>query len=298
MWRKLGRRLFLSPVLLLFIGMIVGIVYLISMFTGFNPLASLFANVQSRWPVMNVTISIIFPAFVVGILILATTPGENAPVFTVKWSIRQWWKLSKPYILNFFLITLFFGSIQWATFLLSFIIPIIPNILMSFIWIRIFLAYQKMALSASRQLPFVFKNIFISPKKIFFFLIANAISFLYIAFWLALFIIPGIRWSMRLSMIAFCILDQDIGPFAAIKASRRMTKWFVADLYLFLLMGWVIIGAWALVFGIGLLRALPTYLVAQAYIYNRILAAYTSKQVQQPQPQMQQQQIQQPQQLQ
>lgn len=281
MWRKLGRRLFLSPILLLAIGMVIGVVYLISMFTGFNPLASLFANINSRWPIANIIISIIFPAFVVGILVLATTPGENAPVFTVKWSIRQWWKLSKPYILKFFLISLFFSALQWATFLVSFIVPILPNILMWFIWVRMLLAYQKMALSASRQLPFVFKSIFISPKKMFFFLIANIISFFYISFGLVLFIIPGIRWSLKLSMISFCILDQDIWPFAAIKASRKMTKWFVADLYLFLLMGSVIIGAGALVLGIGLLRALPTYLIAQAYIYNRILGDYDSKQVQQ-----------------
>lgn len=291
MSRKLGRWLFLSPVLLLPIGIIVGIVYLISMFTGFNPLASLFANVQSRWPVINIIISIIVPSVVVGLLILATTPGENAPVFTVKWSIRQWWKLSKPYVLNFFLITLFFAAVQWAIFLLSLVVPIIPSILMPFICIWMLLAYQKMALSASRQLPFAFKDIFVSIKKIFFFLIANLLSFLYISFGLALFVIPGIRRSMRLSMVSFCILDQDIGPFAAIKASRKMTKGYVADLYLFSLMGGVVVSAWTLALGIGLLRAIPTYLVAQAYIYNRILAAYTSKQVQQ--PQIQQPQIQQ-----
>lgn len=279
MWRKLGRWFFLSPMFLLVIGIIVWAIYLISMLTGFNPLTSLLTDSQKLFPLINIIISIIFPLFVIGIILLATTPGENAPIFTVKWSIRQWWALAKPYILNFFLVSLFFSALQWATFLLSFIVPIIPNILMPFIWVWMLLAYQKMALSASRQLPFTFKNIFISIKKIFFFLVANVIIFIYISFGLVLFIIPGIRRSLRLSMVPFCILDQNIGPFAAIKASWKMTKWFVADLYLFLLMWGLIIFLWAILLGIGLIWAIPTYLIAQAYIYIKITMKSTSETV-------------------
>jgi hypothetical protein len=48
-------------------------------------------------------------------------------------------------------------------------------------------------------------------------------------------------------------------------------------LYLFFLMSGLILFLWAILLGIGLIWAIPIYLIAQAYIYIRITMKSTSE---------------------
>jgi uncharacterized membrane protein len=87
---------------------------------------------------------------------------------------------------------------------------------------------------------------------------------------LILLIVPGIIWGIKYSMFGYLIIDKEIGPVEALKKSGEITKGFKWDLFLLglLFLGITILGA--LVCGVGLFAAIPTVLVAHAYVYRKL----------------------------
>ena len=85
-----------------------------------------------------------------------------------------------------------------------------------------------------------------------------------------LLVVPGIIWGIKYSLFAYFIVDEGLGPIAAIKASGAATDNAKTDLFLFGLLLGLINFAGALGFFIGLFVTIPLSMVAYAYVYREL----------------------------
>lgn len=94
-----------------------------------------------------------------------------------------------------------------------------------------------------------------------------------------LLIIPGIIWGIKYSFVGYLIIDRNVGPVEALKRSGEITKGYKWDLFLLglLFFGVVLLGVLACV--VGLFAAIPTVMVAHAYVYRRLEYGAASGQV-------------------
>lgn len=102
------------------------------------------------------------------------------------------------------------------------------------------------------------------------FIAGSVLYFLITVGGLILFIVPGIVWGVKYSLFVYFIVDEELGPIEAIKASGRATEDAKMDLFLF---GFLIVLmnlAGALLFIIGLFITVPISMVAYAYIYREL----------------------------
>ena len=85
-----------------------------------------------------------------------------------------------------------------------------------------------------------------------------------------LFIIPGIIWGVKFSLFPYFIVDKEVGPVEAIKASGEATNGAKWDLFLM----WMLLGlinvAGALALMVGLFATIPTTMIAYAYVYRAL----------------------------
>lgn len=104
------------------------------------------------------------------------------------------------------------------------------------------------------------------------YLLASVLYGLIVAAGLVLLIVPGIMWAVRFGFYGFLVVDQGAGPIEALQRSSALTRGVRWGLFVFglLLLGIVVLGAMALV--VGLFLAVPTALVAAAYVYRSLLA--------------------------
>ena len=103
---------------------------------------------------------------------------------------------------------------------------------------------------------------------------------------LILLIVPGIIWAIKYSMFGYLIIDKDMKPVESLKKSGEITMGYKWQLFLLglLFAGITLLGALAC--GIGLFAAIPTTLVAHAYVYRRLAYGVPAEQpVPVPQPQ-------------
>lgn len=114
------------------------------------------------------------------------------------------------------------------------------------------------------------RNLFINAKTTMRYFIANIISWIIALVGFVLLIVPGIIWSIKLSMVPYLILREWLCPMKAIKKSRNITKGFVGEIFaLNLLAGLInILGVLALL--VGLLWTLPLFFITNAAIYKKI----------------------------
>lgn len=85
-----------------------------------------------------------------------------------------------------------------------------------------------------------------------------------------LLIVPGIVFALALMFYGYLLVDKGLRPIAAIKGSRELTegiRWHLLQLLL-VEVGIGILGAIAL--GVGLFLAIPTIMLANAYIYRKL----------------------------
>ncbi len=119
-----------------------------------------------------------------------------------------------------------------------------------------------------------FTDLWASYRLFWKFLGGYILYFLIVLGGLILLIVPGIIWAIKYSLFGFLIIDREMGPVEAIKASGRLTQDAKGDLFLLALLfiGITILGALACV--VGLFAAIPTVMIAHAYVYRK-LAAWT-----------------------
>jgi len=129
-----------------------------------------------------------------------------------------------------------------------------------------------------------FVDIFQEYKIFWRYLGTSILSFFVIAGGLLLVIIPGIIWAVRFSFSAIIVIDDKIGPVAAMKESWAITKGNFWKLLGF----WTVLGLFNLLglicLGIGLIVTIPVSMFASIYVY-RILSKAKAGVLQTPSPQ-------------
>ena len=86
-----------------------------------------------------------------------------------------------------------------------------------------------------------------------------------------LLVIPGIIFSIMLGLYPYFIVDRDMGPLEALKASRVITKGVRWQLFLFGLLLTLFNIAGLLCLLVGLVFTIPVSGVAMAYVYDQLL---------------------------
>ncbi len=89
---------------------------------------------------------------------------------------------------------------------------------------------------------------------------------------LILFVVPGIIWAIKYQFARYLIIDKKMGIIDSLKRSGEITMGQKGQLFLFclLMLGVTILGALAL--GIGLFAAIPTVMIAGAFVYRKLSA--------------------------
>jgi len=86
-----------------------------------------------------------------------------------------------------------------------------------------------------------------------------------------LLIIPGIIFSLKYQFALYLILDKKMKPLEAIKKSGEITKGYLWPLFQLWLASIVIVAIGALLVGVGLLVAVPIVVLAQTYVYKKLV---------------------------
>lgn len=114
-------------------------------------------------------------------------------------------------------------------------------------------------------------------KKIFNYILASILRGIIIVFGLILLIVPGIIFSIKLQYSEYLIVDKGLNAADSIKKSWEMTKGVKWNLFLLgLLLGLInILGFLSLI--VGLLITVPLSMVANAYVYRKLLSQSSLK---------------------
>jgi uncharacterized membrane protein len=104
------------------------------------------------------------------------------------------------------------------------------------------------------------------------YLIGSILYVLIILGGLILLIVPGIIWAIQFQFFGYLIIDKGLGPIEALKKSSKITKGAKWDLFLLgiLLVLINILGALALL--VGLFITIPTTMIANAFVYRKLLS--------------------------
>ena len=108
-------------------------------------------------------------------------------------------------------------------------------------------------------------------QKVFNYILASIIRSVIVIFGFILFIIPGIIFSIKLQYAEYLIVDKKLDAVDSIKKSWEMTKGVKWNLFLLgILLGLINILGLLCVF-VGLLITIPLSMVANAYVYRKLL---------------------------
>jgi len=86
-----------------------------------------------------------------------------------------------------------------------------------------------------------------------------------------LLIIPGIMWAIQFQFAYYFVVDKDMGPIEALKASSKLTRGSRWDIFGFDIMVILVSVLGLLCCCVGLLVAMPVCSVASALVYRRLL---------------------------
>ncbi len=115
-----------------------------------------------------------------------------------------------------------------------------------------------------------FDQLFTTWKYIINYSLGSLLYGLIVLAGLVLLIVPGIMWAIRFQLFAYFIIDKGAGPVEALKLSSKATEGARLDLFWFNLMAawFILLGVLALF--IGLFAAIPTILMASAYVFRKL----------------------------
>jgi uncharacterized membrane protein len=102
------------------------------------------------------------------------------------------------------------------------------------------------------------------------FLLAEILYGLLVTAGMILCVIPGIYWGVRYHFFGYFIVEQDMGPIEAIKASGTIARGAWWELFFLFFLCWLISIAGAILCGVGLLFAYPIIFMAIVYAYKRV----------------------------
>jgi hypothetical protein len=115
-----------------------------------------------------------------------------------------------------------------------------------------------------------FDDMFTLDNRWISFTFLSLIKALLILLGLLCFIVPGIYLCIRWMFAEFFVLEEGMGPIAALRASAAMTKGRVGELFLFSALCVLLVALGSLCFLVGGIVALIVVLFASMDIYTRL----------------------------
>jgi uncharacterized membrane protein len=107
-------------------------------------------------------------------------------------------------------------------------------------------------------------------KKVINYIAASFLYWIMVGVGLILLVVPGVYLAVTFGQFSYAIVDKDLGIIDAFKYSKQITSGEKLHLIGFWLatIGVIILGALALL--VGLIWAIPTAMVAGAYVYRKL----------------------------
>lgn len=109
-------------------------------------------------------------------------------------------------------------------------------------------------------------------KSLINYILASIINCVIIAVGFILLIIPGIIFAFRLQFAKYLVIDKGMGPVDAIHKSWDMTRGITWNLFLFSLLLVLINILGLIAFLVGLFITVPLTMVANAFVYRKLLS--------------------------
>ena len=159
------------------------------------------------------------------------------------------------------------------------VIVLLSNTLWTSGWGRIFghilgivatIATANTTLKLADKQKIRIRDLFSKLSLFFHVLIAEFLYLLLICLGLICLIVPGIILAIRLNLFDLYIIDQGCGPIQALKKSWETMKGFSWRWLGFGILSLLIVLLGLLCFGIGLLFAWPTTVIARALLYRKL----------------------------
>jgi len=151
-------------------------------------------------------------------------------------------------------------------------VSISTNIISTILNMIISLGLMKIALKFCDNQNSVFSDLFSYVRFFFKYLLSSLLYGIIVTAGIILLVVPGIIWGIKFQFFGYFIVDQGAGPIEALRKSWAITtgiKWdlFILDILLILIN---VLGVLALL--VGLFAALPTTMVASAFVYRKLSA--------------------------
>lgn len=127
-------------------------------------------------------------------------------------------------------------------------------------------------LAVCNNKPTDFFDLFSNANLIIKYFVASIVYGIIVFLGCLLLIIPGIILAIRLQFFTYLIVDQNMGPIKALKKSMQITKGSTFSLLVFGVLISLVNTAGVLCLGIGLFAAVPTTLIAIAFVYKKLLS--------------------------
>ncbi len=284
--RKLGLTLLVGPLVLI---VVVLIAYAVTQFALGSGTSSESTLAGTAGEIVRTALGIAGIVGVIGFFVCmpigAYVLVNNRNVFSMSKAFENGWSTTKKYFLlywgaNFLTIGIFYCVSLLSTYTskmientnVSLVITFVGGLISYAILYILSAGLYKMYVEASRGNAIQFKMLFGSSNvAVKFFLSSILISLISLA-GLFLFIIPGIIWGIKYSQVPYLIVDKNLGVFAALKESARLTYGAKWDLLGFSMFNTLIGFLGLLAIMLGLFIAVPLIAFASANVYLQLVA--------------------------
>ena len=141
------------------------------------------------------------------------------------------------------------------------------------------MGYISLTLDAVRNKQIYYKTLLsqVSFKKAVKLVLSQMLVGLIIAFGLILFVIPGICFALKYSMVPYLIIDKDMDIGESLKESSKITKGVRSEILLMYIVSGLLILLGVLVLGVGVIPAFIVVSIVQAYVYDTLLKQSTEE---------------------
>ena len=141
------------------------------------------------------------------------------------------------------------------------------------------MGYISLTLDAVRNKQVYYKTLLsqVSFKKAVKLVLSQMLVGLIIAFGFILFVIPGICFALKYSMVPYLIIDKDMDIGESLKESSKITKGVRSEILLMYIVSGLLILLGVLVLGVGVIPAFIVVSIVQAYVYDTLLKQSTEE---------------------
>lgn len=200
----------------------------------------------------------------------AATPAKTTSLPSISEAVSYGWGQTKKQFLPI-----------WGFLLIAGIINSVMNnmgdgliirLLSMFVSVAVSLAMSKAVARLGRGEKVDFADYWNHLSRFVDFAVTNIVLMIMVCLGLIFFIVPGIYLAIRFGYAPILVVDKGMSFSDALTGSTNMTRgnmWGLFGIGLAMI-GLIVVGALAL--GVGLLLAVPVAMVAQGYVYNRLVS--------------------------